>query len=433
MSFSTAPDTRARVRASDGSSALASGERSFLFLQGPQSYFFERVGRALLARGHRVHRVNLNLGDRLFWRPPASDFRGSPDEWPGFIARLLEERGVTDLLMHGDRRPYHIVAADLARGRGIRVMVTDLGYLRPGWLTLEPDGMTSRSRFPRDPGAIRALAATFPEPDLMPDLAAPFRLLAAYDITYNTAAVLGRPLYPGYRRHSLYHPFAEYAGWILNAPRRIWTRRATEAAKARLAAEPGSYFLFPLQLATDFQLRAHSPFADAREALRTVLASFAESGSKRRLVIVSHPLDEGLIDWRLLVREHEGVVFLEGGTPEALLAGAAGVVTVNSTTGLAALRLGVPVKTLGDAIYDIAGLTHPGELAGFWEDPRPPDRDFLAAFLRALVGATQIKGGYHLRAAQEQALPAFVDQLENGPFPASQRSMLSCAGNHAIG
>ena len=33
------------MRASDGSSALASGERSFLFLQGPQSYFFERVGR----------------------------------------------------------------------------------------------------------------------------------------------------------------------------------------------------------------------------------------------------------------------------------------------------------------------------------------------------------------------------------------------------
>jgi capsular polysaccharide export protein len=56
------------VRASDGSGALPDGLRSFLFLQGPQSYFFERVGRALIARGHRVHRVNLNLGDRLFWR-----------------------------------------------------------------------------------------------------------------------------------------------------------------------------------------------------------------------------------------------------------------------------------------------------------------------------------------------------------------------------
>jgi capsular polysaccharide export protein len=232
-----------------------------------------------------VHRVNLNLGDRLFWRLPASDFRSHFDEWPDFIARILKEHDVTDLLLHGDRRPYHVVAADLARARDIRVMVTDLGYLRPGWLTLEPDGMTSYSRFPRDPEAVRMLAATFPEPDLTPGFAAPFRILAAYDIAYNTATVLGRPLYPGYRRHGLYHPFAEYAGWISNAPRRFLARRATKAAKARLATEPGSYFLFPLQLATDFQLRAHSPFADAREALHTVRASFAESGSQRRLVM----------------------------------------------------------------------------------------------------------------------------------------------------
>jgi capsular polysaccharide export protein len=361
------------------------------------------------------------------------DFRGSLDEWPRFIARLLEERRVTDVLLHGDRRPYHVAAADLARARSIRVMVTDLGYLRPGWLTLEPDGMTSRSHFPRDPEAIRSLAAAFPEPDLTPERAAPFRTLAAHDIAYNTATVLGRPFYPGYRRHGLYHPFAEYAGWISNAPRRFWTRRARQAAKARLAVEPGTYFLLPLQLATDFQLRAYSPFADAREALRMVLAAYVESGSKRRLVVVGHPLDEGLIDWRRLVRGHEGVVFLEGGIPEALLAGAAGVVTVNSTTGLTALRLGVPVKTLGDAIYDVAGLTHPGELDGFWHNPQPPDRDFLTTFLRALVGATQVKGGYHLRAAQEQAIPAFVERLENGPFPASCRSMLSCTEDHAIG
>jgi hypothetical protein len=74
--------------------------RSFLFLQGPQSSFFERLGRALVARGHRVHRVNLNLGDRLFWRLPAIDFRGRFEAWPGFIAKLLEEQAVTDLIDH---------------------------------------------------------------------------------------------------------------------------------------------------------------------------------------------------------------------------------------------------------------------------------------------------------------------------------------------
>jgi capsular polysaccharide export protein len=400
----------------------------FLFLQGPQSYFFERVGRALIARGHAVHRVNLNLGDRLFWRLPATSFRGRFEGWPGFVDELFEQTRITDLILLGDRRPYHIVAADAARARGIAVHVTDLGYVRPDWLTLEPDGMTTGSRFPRDPAAIRALAGQFPEPDLTPRFTTPFRTLALHDLAYTVAMTLGRPLYRHYRRHSLYHPLAEYAGWVRNAPRRLAARRATAAAKARLADEPGRYFLYPLQLATDFQLRAHSPFTDAREALAAVLCSFADSGSQRRLVVVGHPLDEGLVNWRRIVGDtnDERIIFLDGGIPDPLLADAAGVVTVNSTIGLTALRLGIPVKTLGSAIYDVAGLTHPGDLAEFWHDPFPPDQELMAAFLRALIGASQVKGGYHTRAAQEYALPVFVERLEQGLYPLAPRSMLSC-------
>jgi capsular polysaccharide export protein len=405
--------------------------RSFLFLQGPQSYFFERIGRALIERGHRVYRVNLNFGDRLFWRLPASDFRGRFEDWTGFVAGLLEERGVTDLLLHGDRRPYHIVAADVARGRSIRVMVTDLGYVRPGWLTLEQDGMTSGSHFPRDPDAIHSLATHFPEPDRVQNFDAPFYQLALHDVAYHAAEILGRPFFPHYRRHGIHHPFAEYAGWVRNAPRRLAMRHTTARAKARLAAEPRSYFLYPLQLATDFQLRAHSPFADAREALAAVLQSFAASGTQRRLVVVAHPLDEGLINWRQLIPEGDGrLIFLEGGVTEALIANAVGIVTVNSTVGLTALRAGIPVKTLGRAIYDIEG---PGNLAEFWRAPQPPDMTLLAAFLRALIGATQVMGGYYGRAAQAYALPVFVQRLEQGRSPLPAQSMLSCAGEHRVG
>jgi len=293
----------------------------------------------------------------------------------------------------------------------------------------------THSHFPRDPAAIHALAATFPEPDPTPRFATPFRVLAAHDIAY-VAMVLGRPLYPRYRRHSLYHPFAEYAGWVTNAPQRFAGRRRTAGEKARLAAEPGSYFLYPLQLATDFQLRAHSPFADAREAVRAVVRSFSESGSARRLAVVTHPLDEGLIDWRRLVRDETGSArptVLDGGTPDELLAGAAGVVTVNSTIGLTALRLGIPVKNLGSAIYDVPGLTHPCDLAGFWHEPRPPDPELAAAFLRALIGATQIRGGYHTRAAQDAALPVFAERLERASYLSPRETMLSCGGTSGGG
>jgi capsular polysaccharide export protein len=146
-------------------------------------------------------------------------------------------------------------------------------------------------------------------------------------------------------------------------------------------------------------------------------------------VIVSHPLDEGLIDWRGLIRaqEDDRLIFLEGGVPDNLLANAAGMAIVNSTIGLSALRLGVPVKPLGAAIYDVAGLTHAGDLAGFWRDPQPPDAALVADFLRALVGTTQVKGGFHTPAAQEAALPVFVERLENGLYPLPPRVMLSCA------
>lgn len=399
-------------------------KRSFLFLQGPLSFFFDRLGRELQARGHRVHKVNLHLGEQLFWRLPATHFRGRPDDWRAFIGNVLAAHEVTDLIMVGDRRPYHLVAAEEARTRGIAVICTDLGYLRPDWITLEYDGMTTYSRFPRDPDAIRALAERFPPPDLRPRYHARFSLVAALDVAFTVPQVLGRPLYPHYRWHGIFHPFAEYGGWLVSLARRRLNARATEAAKARLLGDPGSYFVFPLQLATDFQIRAHSPFADARDAVREVVASYAASGCRQRLVVVVHPLDNGLINWRRLVeglvrgtRAEDQVIVLEGGIPTELLCASAGIVTINSTVGITALHQNLPVKVLGNAVFDIQGLTFQGRLDRFWHEPVPPNRELTDAFLRALAGTTQVKGGFHERAATARALDGIVRRLEEGLYP----------------
>src|SRR5439155_13105183 len=206
--------------------------------------------------------------------------------------------------------------------------------------------------------------------------------------------------------------------------KRLVAGRAGAAEKARLQTAPGSYFLFPLQLATDFQIRAHSPFSDVRDAIREVVASFARSGSRRELAIVVHPLDNGLVDWCGLVarlaREFgvaEQVVAFEGGIPIELLSNAAGIVTINSTVGTTALYNRVPVKVLGNAVFDIPGLTSQQPLDAYWHDPSPPDPELTAAFFRALAGATQVKGGYYTRAAQAGAIAGFVERLEGGLHP----------------
>jgi capsular polysaccharide export protein len=419
-----ADDMTAAAGDASGRRGAGGTPRSFLFLQGPISSFFDRLGRALIARGHRVHRVNLHLGDRLFWHLPGENFRGRFADWRQFIGGLLDRHAVTDLMLHGDRRPYHLVAAEEARARGIAVIATDLGYLRPDWLTLEYDGMTTYSRFPRDPQRICELAAEFPEPDLAPRFHTPFWLIASRDILYNLAMVFGRPLYPHYRYHSTCHPFLEYAGWARSRPLKLLAARTTAAAKRRLAQQPASYFLVPLQLQTDFSIRAHSPYRDLRDAARAIVASFAASGSEKRLVFVIHPLDNGLIRWHRLIARlaasagvADRVVTLHGGTPIDLQRSAAGIVTVNSTAALTALRLGVPTKVLGNAVFDIAGLTCQSPLDAFWRKAPPPDPELTAAFVRALVGTTQVQGGYYERRAQDCAIAGFVERLEQGLYP----------------
>lgn len=400
-------------------------QRSVLLLQGPISDFFDRLGRALIARGHQVHRINLHFGDQLFWRLPAVNFRGRFDEWRGFVGEFLDRHGITEVVVHGDRRPHHIVAAEEARSRGIAVIATDLGYVRPDWITLEYDGMSSYSRFPRDPAAIRELAENLPPVDLARRFRpVSFAWTAVLDVVYNVAQVLGRPLYPHYRWHGIFHPYTEYAGWIATLARYRLTRTATIRAKARLQADPKSYFLFPLQLATDYQVRAHSPFVDAREAVRRVVASFAASGSQRKLVLIVHPLDNGLINWQRLALNlarqfgvADRVTVLRDGTPIEVLRRAAGIVTINSTVGVTALIEGVPVKVLGNAVFDVPGLTCQRDLDQFWNDPVPPDLDLREAFLRALVGTTQVRGGYYETESKAHGIAGFVDRLERGLFP----------------
>jgi hypothetical protein len=115
--------------------------RSFLFLQGMATRFFKRLGHALADRGHAVHRVNFNGGDRAFWRlPGAVDFCGHPAEWPEFLDRLIVERAISDIILFGDDRPLHRAAIHVAESRARRVHVVDEGYLRPDWITFEEAG-----------------------------------------------------------------------------------------------------------------------------------------------------------------------------------------------------------------------------------------------------------------------------------------------------
>ena len=387
--------------------------REFLFLQGLAGPFFQRLGTALASDGHGVHRVNFNGGDALFWRRPgAVHYRGRARDWPAALERLLLERAVTDIVLFGDCRPLHRAAIAAAQRLQIQVHVFEEGYIRPDWVTLELGGVNGHSSLPRDPAWYLETARTLPPLGELPGLASSFGRRARHDAAYNLTALALAWAYPHFRTHRPRHVLVEYAGWLRQLAGRPAARRRSAAALAQLAAGDGPYFVFPLQLGSDYQVRLHSPYKDMGEAIRQVLRSFAaHAPAGARLVVKQHPLENGLADWQRLTLAAvaecglgDRALYLEVGDIAPLVAGARGVVTINSTTGTLALAAGVPVLALGQAVYDIPGLTDQGELDGFWLAPTPPDPQVWDAVRRTLVARCLVRGGLF----SEEGLSALV-------------------------
>ena len=411
------------------------GQRTFLFLQGPISPFFERVAAEILehAPTARILRSNLCYGDRLYWRRPgAVDYRGSLKKWPAFIDEFIEREGVTDILLLGEQRDYHLAAAAAAERHGAKVIATDFGYLRPDWIAFEFDGLTGASRFPRDPVAIRRIAAASPEPDLTAWFRDAFWAQSRPDIVYHMAASLLWFLYPGYKSHQPNHPIVTYLGTGLRLLAQ--GRRARNANEMIAAAEqhPGGAFVFPLQIARDFSIRAYSRFPDLETPIREVVASFAKhAAADAQLVLKIHPLDPGLISWKRIAlkeaRRHgieERVKYIDGGDLGRLIRAASGVVVVNSTVGLMSLRQGAPTLALGQAIYDVPGMTAQCGLDEFWQAPPKPDEDLVRDFVRAIAGSIMVRGTFYsepgLTTAVEGATVRLLEQSVNQPRMAAE-------------
>lgn len=403
--------------------------RRFLFLQGPISPFFAEVAAGLRALGHATFRINLCLGDRIFWNGPGvTEFHGRPAEWPGFVADFLDRNDITDLVLLGEQRPRHREAIDAAHARGIAVTVTDFGYLRPDWVVLERDGMGPASRFPRTPEAIRALAARCPEADTAQRFGESFGTQAGWDMTYHVACLL-----PCRFRHYeswLLHPaIPAYLGTGL---RLLLRRRATRRDAALVAelARRGPLYLFAMQMENDFSLRAYSRFQDNDGAIAEVVESFARGApAAASLVVKVHPLDPGLKNWARRIgriARAAGVAgrvhFLGGALPmDAAIRACRGVVTINSTLGVRAIALGRATRVLGQALYDIPGLTWQGGADAFWRDAPPPDADLAADFLKAIAACLHVRGGFYARPGLDAAVAATVRRLHldaiNVPLP----------------
>ncbi|KML11326.1 MULTISPECIES: capsule biosynthesis protein [Burkholderia] len=395
--------------------------RSFLLLQGTASPFFGRLAVALTERGHTVRRVNFCGGDALYGGGgDAWNFTSSSELLPDWYSEVLAGGEFTDVLMFGDCRPIHRPVHAVAKQAGVGVRVFEEGYVRPNWLTLEQHGVNGRSLLPRDPAWYLERRAEIPASAPGQETGYNLRERAFHDIRYRLANALYAFRFPHYRSHRPQNGFVEYAGLASRALKSRWQHRHADEVTRGLLESRLPYYLFPLQLNSDTQIVIHSEFDGVRHAIERVMRSFASHAPIGScLVIKNHPLDTGLIDYRRyaqsLARELDiepRLRFIDAGHLPTLLDHALGVVLVNSTVGLSALHHRRPLIALGDAIYDIPGLTWQQGLHSFWSEAEPPDMALYQAFLNYVIHHTQINGDFYTRRGIAMAVSGTVRRLE---------------------
>lgn len=403
--------------------------KHFVFLQGMPSPFFKRLGEALAVKKHKITRINLCVGDWLFWSgPDCISYRGSYGDWPQFIGTLFDQQAVTDVVLLGEQRRYHKEAVQLAQERGIRVTVNDFGYLRPDWITLERDGMGGNSRFPRDPEEIHRRSANLPVAQLAQQYRDSPRAMMRADLLYNFSNLFLGVLFPHYRRtdrrpHTLIYTLTSAKQLVLMK----WRQKANYRKIEEILQDKGGYFLLPLQLDHDFQIVAYSPFKGMSEVIRLAIESFSRFAKiPQRLVIKVHPWDAGLVNWEKIIQQiarefsvDDRVDYLDGGSLDGLLKHAQGMITVNSTAGLHALQSGCSVKVLGQAVYDVPGLTFQGTLNAFWSQHVRPDAALLNAFVNLMASSIQLRGVFFSEPGCSLAVAAAAQKLEAMSFTAN--------------
>jgi capsular polysaccharide export protein len=406
--------------------ASAGTPRRVMLLQGLMGPFFRQLGKGLRKAGHTVFKVNFNGGDRAYWRlPNGIDYRGTLAEWPDAFADLLAHHQITDVMLFGDCRDHHVAALKVCRERGVSAWVFEEGYVRPDWVTMELGGVNGHSLLPRDPQFYRDRAAALPPAPDHRKVPSSFHRRASEGFFYNAADVLTRWRYPGWHTHRPWHPLVEGMGWARKLSRSKERREQAAALIARLLDRDEAYFLFPLQLDSDAQIRLHSPFAGVKEALKVVLESFAKHApTHARLVVKEHPLDNGVRNWELETSDlaerfgvAERVDYLAWGDIEAISERALGMVTINSTSGTLALAMGVPVVVLGTAIYDLPDLTCQNGLDHFWNEATPPDGETFAAFRRVLIDHCLIPGGFFSGEALDKVVVHAVARFDGRGLP----------------
>jgi len=377
--------------------------KNILFLQGPMGSFFKKLDTLFTQHGATTYKVGFNAGDSFFSNKynyiPYKDTR---DNYEVFIRAFLQKHKIDKIFLFGDCRFYQRVSIQVARSLGVAVFVFEEGYIRPNYITMERFGVNDFSHVSRDANFYKNLTVA-KELNAVDVQYSQFKMVLSSSIYYLVANIF-QFRYPHYIHHrdfsALKEAFFGLRSFVRKLKYPLFEQKYLNIVKTTLSKQ---YFFVALQTYNDFQVLEHSGYKSIEKFIIEVLESFSKNNTNIWLVFKHHPVDRGRKNYKSFIEEQarlfgirDRVLVLYDTHLPTLLKNAKGTITINSTVGLSSLYHETPTITLGNAVYDIEGLTCKGmKLDEFWHKQIMPDMKLFEKYRSYLIEHTQLNGSFY--------------------------------------
>lgn len=382
---------------------LLSSQR-VLLLQGPMGSFFSLFADWLMGYRIDVFKINFNGGDRFFYQNKANvfDYTGKVDDFAQWLKAFLLKHQIDAVVCFGDCRQYHRIAKAVAKNISIKFFAFEEGYIRPDYITFEKGGVNFFSSFHRLNESAQAELAKKQHRQV--PVHNQYAKMVFSAILYYFFGVLGRMHYPHYQHHRGLTVWQEIRYGLIS----MWRRRKNALFEPQqferfIRCHHKQYYVFALQVHNDSQIRVHSELGDMEKYIEYVMSNFAQHAEPHQhLLFKHHPMDRGYRHYAELINQlamRLGVTgrihyFCDIHLP-TLLKHSLGMVTVNSTTVIQALYHKIPVKVLGQALYNLPRLTNQASLDDFWKNPGVVDHEYFLKFRQNLIAYSQLNGSFY--------------------------------------
>lgn len=383
--------------------------KKILLLQGPMGYFFDRLDKHFVKYGAETFRIGLNAADAYFAnKNHYTGYKGRPEEWDIFIEAYLIKYQIEILFLFGDCRFYQSQAIKVAKKIGVRVFVFEEGYIRPDFITLEENGVNGYSVLSKERSFYDVLNYN-DESEChrknIKKIGSTYTPMALQAIVYYIVADTLKFLYPYYQHHRVLSAPLEAFYGIRNFIRKQFYRLSERNLLGKVVSYSLNYYFVPLQTHGDFQITRHSKYEDMEEFINEVLLSFASHAPKEScLFFKHHPMDRGKKNYTNFIMSQakdlgcsERIIVCHDVHLPTLLKHARATITINSTVGLSSLYHKTPTLCMGNAFYDIKGLTSKGiSLDEFWHNHKEVESELFDKYRCYLIEKTQINGSFYV-------------------------------------